>query len=150
MFPGIQALFDQLASAIGVEALPANQDGGVQLSVGDNSTVVLFGEDEATLLVVSPVASLPKDINYGTVLWLLRRNFHDSPIAPFRVACDTVGGIVVWGRIPVDGMTGERLATLLDAIATEADLIREEVGVDEPPGTDARDTGPPDTGATVG
>ena len=87
--------------------------------------------------MVSPVASLPKEINYGTALWLLRRNFYDSPIAPFRVSCDTAGSIVVWGRVPVDGMTGERLATLLDALAAEADLIREEVEVDDTPYTEA-------------
>ena len=35
MFPNIQALFDELAKAIGVDTLPANQDGGVQLTVGE-------------------------------------------------------------------------------------------------------------------
>jgi hypothetical protein len=57
----------------------------------------------------------------------LRRNFYDSPVAPFRVSCDTAGSIVVWGRVPVQGMTGESLAALLDALAAEADLIRAEV-----------------------
>jgi hypothetical protein len=73
---------------------------------------------------------LLKKIDYGATLWLLRRNFYDSPIAPFRVSCDTAGSIVVWGRVPIEGMTGETLAGLIDALAAEADLIREEVAVD--------------------
>jgi hypothetical protein len=73
---------------------------------------------------------LPKKLDYGTTLWLLRRNFYDSPIAPFRVSCDTAGSIVVWGRVPIEGMTGEALAGLLDALAAEADFIRAEVEVD--------------------
>jgi hypothetical protein len=60
----------------------------------------------------------------------LRRNFYDSPISPFRVACDTAGTIVVWGRVPIEGMTGEALAKLIDALAAETNFIREEVETD--------------------
>lgn len=60
-------------------------------------------------------------------IWLLRRNFYDSSISPFRLSCDTAGDIVVWGRVPVEGMTGESLAGLLDALAAEANFMREEV-----------------------
>lgn len=131
MFPRTEALYADLAKTLGLETLPADENGGIQLNVGDDSTVVLFAEDEFTLLVVSPVASLPKQIDYGRALWLLRRNFYDSPIAPFRVSCDQAGSIVIWGRIPVDGLSGEQLATFIDALAAEADLIREEVEIDE-------------------
>ena len=133
MFQQTEALYQDLAKTLGVDALPADQNGGVQLTVGDHSSVILFAEDEFTVLMVSPVTTLPKDINYGTTLWLLRRNFYDSPIAPFRVSCDKAGSIVVWGRVPVDGMTGEQLAKLIDALATEGDLIRDEVEVDTSP-----------------
>ena len=81
-------------------------------------------------MLVSPVMPLPKKVDYGGTLWLLRRNFYDSPIAPFRVACDTAGSIIVWGRVPIDGMTGEALAGLIDALAAEANFIRQEVEVD--------------------
>jgi hypothetical protein len=128
-FPTIQAVLDSLAKAVGVDSLPANADGGVPLTVGEDTTVILYGEDPATILAAAPVAELPKTLDYGSAQWLLRRNFYDSPIAPFRVACDTAGNLVVWGRIPVDGMTGEQLAKLLDAIATEAELIRSELGI---------------------
>jgi hypothetical protein len=131
MFERVRALYDDLAATLGEAALPADANGGLQLSVGENSTVALFAEDEFTLLLASPVTALPKQVDYGRVLWLLRRNFYDSPIAPFRIACDAAGNIVVWGRVPVEGMTGEQLAKLLDALAAEADLIREEVEVDE-------------------
>lgn len=130
MFGRTEALYKDLAKALGVDSLPADQNGGVQLTVGDHSSIVLFAEDEFTVLMVSPVTTLPKGINYGTMLWLLRRNFYDSPIAPFRVSCDKAGSIVLWGRVPVDGMTGEQLAKLIDALAAEGDLIREEVEVD--------------------
>lgn len=130
MFKRTQTLYAALAKTLGVAALPADDNGSVQLSIGENSTVNLFAENEFTLMLVSPVMSLPKSIDYGAALWLLRRNFYDSPIAPFRVSCDTAGTIVVWGRLPIEGMTGEALAALIDALAAEADLIREEVAVD--------------------
>ena len=130
MFKQTQSLYAALAKTLGVGALPADDNGGVQLSIGNNSTVTMFAEDERTLMLVSPVMPLPKKLDYGTTLWLLRRNFYDSPIAPFRVSCDTAGSIVVWGRVPVEGMTGESLAGLLDALAAEADFIRAEVEVD--------------------
>lgn len=127
MFKRTQLLYAALAKTLGVAALPADDNGGVQLSIGDNSSVTLLAEDEFTLMLVSPVMPLPKNVDYGTTLWLLRRNFYDSPIAPFRVSCDTAGNIVVWGRVPIEGMTGEGLAGLLDAIGAEADFIRGEV-----------------------
>ena len=38
----------------------------------------------------------------------MRRNFHDSPLAPFRVGCDKAGTLVVWGRMPIDGLSGDQ------------------------------------------
>jgi hypothetical protein len=130
MFKRTQALYAALAKTLGVPTLPADENGGIQLTVGENSTVTLFAEDEFTLMLVSPVVPLPNKIEYGTALWLLRRNFYDSPLAPFRVSCDTAGTLVVWGRVPTEGMTGESLASLVDAVAAEADLIRTEVEVE--------------------
>ena len=130
MFKRTQSLYAALAKTLGVGVLPADDNGGVQLTIGNNSTVTLFAEDEFTLMLVSAVMPLPKTLDYGTTLWLLRRNFYDSPVAPFRVSCDTAGSIVVWGRVPVEGMTGESLAGLIDALAAEADFIRQEVETD--------------------
>jgi hypothetical protein len=122
-----QALYADLAKALGLQALPADANGGIQLSVGDASTVILFAENNETLLVAAPVAALPKRPDYGMALWLLRCNFYDSPIEPFRVACDTEGNIILWGRLPMAGLTGAALATLIDAVSTEAARVREEV-----------------------
>jgi hypothetical protein len=130
MFAPIQKLFAEYAKSIGAEQLPADESGMVTLSVGDDSTVVLIGEDDNSLLVMTPVAELPKTADYGTMLWLLRRNFYDSPIAPFRVSCDAAGSIVVWGRVPVDGMTADDLGGILEALAEEADFIRGEIATD--------------------
>ncbi len=122
-----QALYADLAKSLGLAALPADNNGGVQLAVGDTSTVILFAENDETLLIAAPVAALPKQPEYGLTLWLLRRNFYDSPIEPFRVSCDTEGNIVLWGRLPMAGLTGAALAALIDAVATEANRVRAEV-----------------------
>jgi hypothetical protein len=131
MSPSAQALYAQLAKALGVDAVPADARGIVQLDVGDEGRVVIVPEDAHTLMLLSPVAALPPSMDRGTLLWLMRRNFHDSPLAPFRIGCDAAGSVVVWGRMPIDGLTGEQLAGLLDAVAAEAALIREEIAVEE-------------------
>jgi hypothetical protein len=129
MFASIESLFKDLAASIGVGALPLDENGAATLAVGDTSTVILIGETEETLLVMAPVGTLPVDIDYATVLWLLQRGFHDSPIAPFRVSCDEAATVVVWGRIPVDGMTAADLLKLAGALGDEVDIIRTEVGI---------------------
>ncbi|MCE9659857.1 MAG: CesT family type III secretion system chaperone [Burkholderiales bacterium] len=137
MSPSAQALYAQLAQALGVEAIPADAQGIVQLEVGDEGRVVIVPEDAHTLMLLSPVAPLPSALDKGTLLWLMRRNFHDSPLAPFRIGCDKAGNVVVWGRLPIDGLSGEQLAGLLDAVAAEAALIREEIATDEEEGAEA-------------
>ena len=131
MFESTRRLYDELAKALGLDTLEADAHGSLQLNIGDNASVVMFAESEASLMILSAVMPLPHKLDYGTVLWLLRRNFHDSPIAPFTVACDKAGSIVVWGRVPVAGLSGETLAGLLDALGAETDLIREELATDE-------------------
>jgi len=140
MFDTTQTLYTELAKALGVPAIPADKQGIVQLSVGDDGSLVLVPEDPHTLMLMSPVAALPPTMDRGTLLWLMRRNFHDSPLSPFRIGCDTAGSLVVWGRLPIDGMSGEQLAGLIDAVAAEAALIREEIAIDESP-DDAQDEG---------
>jgi hypothetical protein len=137
MSPSAQALYIQLAKALGVASVPGDARGIVQLNVGDDGRVVLVPEDAYTLMLLSPVAALPKTLDRGTLLWLMRRNFHDSPIAPFRIGCDSAGSLVVWGRMPIEGMSGTQLAGLLDAVAAEAALIRAEIGTDESVDADA-------------
>ncbi len=131
MLEQTRALYAALAKALGVASLPQDNDGAVALTVGEDSQVLMYGEDDTTILIVAPVAELPRRTDHGTVLWLLRRNFYDSDLAPFCVAADTGGHVVLWGRIPVAGMTGELLASLLDQLGTEARRTREELGGDD-------------------
>lgn len=131
MFATIEALFKDVAATIGAASLPVDENGAATLAVGDTASVVLIGETEDTLLVMAPVGTLPPDIDYASMLWLLRRGFHDSPIAPFRVSCDEAATVVVWGRIPVDGMTAADLMKLLSALGDEVETIRTETGIAE-------------------
>ena len=131
MSPEAKALYGQLAKALGVAEVPADANGIVHLDVGDDGRAVIVPEDAHTLMLMAPVGPLPDGADRGTLLWLMRRNFHDSPLAPFRIGCDKACTLVVWGRMPIDGLTGEQLAGLVDAVAAEAALIREETAVDE-------------------
>ncbi|HKM64443.1 MAG TPA: CesT family type III secretion system chaperone [Acidisphaera sp.] len=129
MHETLRALYAELAKAIGVSSLPADEAGAVQLTIGDDVSVVLFPESDVTLTIVAPVMALPAQVDYGRALWLLRRNHYDSDIAPFRVSCDADGLLVLWGRLPTSGLTGLQLAETIDAIATQINTIREEVTV---------------------
>jgi hypothetical protein len=144
MFDSTRKLYAQLATALGVEAIPADERGIVQLEVGDEGRVALVPEDPYTLMLMAPSLALPGKLDSGSQLWLLRRNFHDSPLAPFRIGCDKAGTLVVWGRVPTEGLSGQALADLIDAVATEAALIRDELasGGDEAE-ADADDAGEP-------
>ena len=132
MFESSKRLFDEYAKTLGIASLPVEPSGFVQLTVGETATVLLYPESEESLLVVTPVAALPHKVDYGVVRWLLGRNFYDSPMAPFRVACDASGSVVVWGRVPVEALSAEGLAQLLNAVVDEGDLIRAELGLDAP------------------
>jgi hypothetical protein len=129
MFASIQTLFKNVAATIGVPSLPLDENEAATLAVGDSATAILIGEAEDTLLVMAPVGALPLDIDYASTVWLLQRGFHDSPIAPFRVSCDSAGTVVIWGRIPVEGMEAADLMKLLSALGDEVDTIRAEVGI---------------------
>lgn len=125
-----ETLFKEFAKSIGVDKLPTDENGGVQLKVGETASVILFSESANNIMVVSPVVALPKTLDYATQRWLLRRNFYDSPIAPFRISCDEAGTVVIWGRVPLPGLTAEALGDIVDAVATEADFIRSEIDVE--------------------
>ncbi len=134
MSPSAKKLYEDLAQALGVPEVPADAQGIVQLTLGsgdDEGSIVLVPEDAATLMLMAPVGPLPKaGIDGGTLLWLMRRNFHDSPLAPFRLGADKAGTLVIWGRMPIDGMTGIELAALLQAVLEEAANVREEMATE--------------------
>src|SRR5262245_21676341 len=107
--PETRALFAALAQELKLPALEPDAAGGVQLSVGDDSTVLVFGQSDGFVLIAAPAVALPKEPDYATMAWLLHRNFYDSDLAPFRVAADAGGTLVLWGRVPVEGLTGAAL-----------------------------------------
>jgi len=100
MFKSTETLYADLAQTLGVAELPADASGSLELTIGEDSTVILFAEDEYSLMLVAPVMPLPANLDYGLVLWLMRRNFYDSPLAPFRVSCDAAGTLVLWAACP--------------------------------------------------
>jgi hypothetical protein len=123
----VRALFAELAIELGVEELPVDNNGAVQLTVGEDTTVALFAQVDRTLLVVLPLGPLPADIGYTLAFWLLRQNLYVSDLAPFTLACDEAGTLVLWGRVPLTDLTGASLAALIDALAAEARRIQEDI-----------------------
>lgn len=121
------ALYADLARTLGVTELVPDAHGGIELSVGSDATVVLYGTNDVDLLVVAPVAALPSEPGYALASWLLKRNFYDSDLLPFRLACDKQSNVILWGRVPLEGQTGERLSGLINVVATQAGRIRTEM-----------------------
>ncbi len=121
-----RALYADLAKALGTDSLPPDNNNAIQLTIGEQS-LVLMGEDDITMLIVAPVAELPRTLDYGVVLWLLSRNLYNSDISPFTAACDASGNVLLWARIALEGQTGETLAGLLDAVAGEAERTFKEL-----------------------
>ena len=130
MHQAITALYADLGRAIGGAALQPDAAGTLTLDVGDDASVSIFAESALAVMLAAPALPLPLATDYGRALWLLRRNFHDSPIAPFHLGCDAAGMLVVWGRVPVEGLTGSGLMELARALADEVARIRAEVAVD--------------------
>lgn len=125
-------LYAELAKALGLGDLGADETGAVQIRVGDDA-VVLFAENELTVTVVAPIVTLPPELDYGRLLWLLRRNHYDSPIAPFRISCNPNTVVTVWGRVPIEGLSGGDFAVLLDNLVIEVGNIRAELAIETGP-----------------
>lgn len=122
-----KALYDDLAKELGVTELPIDSNGGVELTVGERTKVILFSENDRTLLVVSPIAALPTDPGFGLMAWLFRKNLYDSALAPFCIATDADANLILWGRFASAELNGSKLAGLIDAVASESEAIRTEI-----------------------
>lgn len=120
-------LLADLGKALGIAGLTPDADGGIRLSIGEDIAVSLYAEGDS-VLVIAPIGPLPAAPGYGAVAWLLRRNLYRSDIAPFVAACDDNGTLLLWARLPAATLDGARLAALLDALAGEAVITRNEVG----------------------
>jgi hypothetical protein len=117
----------ELAKELQVDSLPIDQNGGVQLQVGENTTVVIYSQNDSSLLIVVPIAPLPTHPDFGIMARLLRLNLFDSRLSPFTLATDTNATVVLWGRVEIESITAASLAGLIDSLATETELIRSEI-----------------------
>jgi len=122
-----RALIAGLASAIGLPSLSSGDDGGYQLTVGEDTDVLIYGGDNETILVVAPIADLPLQPDYGLTVYLLGNNMFDSPLLPFHVAIDDGGGLILWSRLPIERLNGESLASVMNGLAQQVKMMREEL-----------------------
>lgn len=128
--PGLEktkALIMELATALGMEAPPPDDDGGYQIVVGEDTDVMIYGGDDETVLIVAPIAQLPRNPEYGTVIYLLRNNMFDSPIMPFQVAVDDEGGVILWARLPIAELSGDSLASIVKGLDEQVAEMRGEL-----------------------
>ena len=93
-----RALMADLAKELKLPGLPQDDTGGFELTIGDDTTVLIYGGDDETMLVISPIGPLPDTPDYGLVSYLLRQNMFNSDVAPFQVAVDDGGGVILWAR----------------------------------------------------
>jgi len=87
-----RSLIADLASALKIGALPPDASGGYQLTIGGTTTLLIYGGDDETILLVAPLGKLPPKPEYGLVLYLLRANMFNSDLTPFQIAVDEAGG----------------------------------------------------------
>lgn len=124
------ALYAELAKELAVKELKPNSDGGVQLSVGKNLNVYLYGDRDEALLVVMLIAPLPQTPSHALTAWLLRKNLYDSQLLPFVIATDLDANVVVWGRVPLAQLDGSKLKTMLGKLGVEGEKLHKEIQTD--------------------
>jgi len=122
-----RALAAGLAKAIGLDQVPPDDSGGYHLTVGEATDIFVYGGDDETILLVAPVATLPRSVDYGLALYLLRANMFDSDMAPFQFAADAQGGLIFWGRLRIVDFDGTSLSALIDRVAERVREFRAEV-----------------------
>ena len=122
-----RALIAQLAAALGLPSLPSDNNNGTPLEI-DGRTVLIYGGDDESILLVAPVAPLPEEPGYGLTAYLLRKNLFQSDLAPFQVALDDGGTVVVWGRLQIADLDGAVLAAVLKRLAQRVGDIAGEMG----------------------
>ncbi|MBC7942164.1 MAG: CesT family type III secretion system chaperone [Chitinophagaceae bacterium] len=132
-----QALLDELWPLLGLAALPLDARGGAALTLAAGVPVTLFGEaGDQTVLVVLTLGRLPPASDYAATAWLFKRNIFDSRLAPFVIAADAQGDLLLWSRLPLAGLSGKTLAAALDTLGAQAIRIRAEAGLTAPAAQD--------------
>jgi hypothetical protein len=134
-------LVAELAKLLRLPALARNEDGGFYLRVGRKADIYIYGGDEDMILILSPVAPLPKKPEYALMLYLLGSNSFDSDAWPFLVSVDRAGMVGFWGRVRIDDLTGASLADLIQRVADRTVKIRREIESGNPD-PDSKPTNP--------
>jgi hypothetical protein len=122
-----RALMADLAKVIGLDELPPDDSGGYHLAVAGGTDIFVYGGADETILVVALVATLPRSIDYGLALYLLRANMFNADTAPFQVAADPQGALIFWGRLRIAEFNGASLSALIDALAERIGEFRSEI-----------------------
>jgi Tir chaperone protein (CesT) family len=122
-----KALIADLATALKVASLPPDAGGGYQLTVGGTTTLLIYGGDDETILIIIPLGRLPHKPDYGLVLSFMRANMFNSDLAPFQVAADPAGMLILWGRVTIAEFTGVRLTGLIGVLADRAEAMRGDI-----------------------
>jgi Tir chaperone protein (CesT) family len=122
-----RALMAEMATAANLPGLPPSDDGGFEITIGEDTSVLIYGENDETLLVVAPVQKLPPAPGYALTAWLLSQNMINSGLEPFRIALDAGSTLVLWGRLALGDLTGERLAGLLGPLSERVKDVRDAV-----------------------
>jgi hypothetical protein len=121
-----RALIADLARALGLAELPPDNDNGYKLIIRER-TLSLYGSDDESILLVAPLVPLPTDPGYGLTAYLLRKNLFQSDIAPFQVALENAGNLLIWGRLAVADLDGPTLAAVLNRLAERAAEMAGEI-----------------------
>ncbi len=125
-----RALMAELAAVIGTAELPQDPSGGYSISVGTQTTVLIYGGDDEFILVVVPLGKLPLDPSYAVVTYLLGFNMFNSDTAPFVTATDEGGTLILWGKLRIDALDGKALGQVLDNLDGVATKIRDQAGIE--------------------
>ena len=122
-----RALMADLAAVLRLPGMPPDDDNGYRLTIGADVTVLLYGEADTTLLAIAPLGPLPPGAGYGLTAYLLGRNMFNGDLTPFQVALDGGGGVILWGRLALAGLDGQRLAGVLNILSDRAAEIGAEL-----------------------
>ena len=125
--PRTRALMTELAAALGLASLPADDSGGYHFTIGADTEIYIFGGDDKSFLMIAPVAPLPREPGYGLVVYLLRNNMFSSDDAPFQIAVDEGGTVLFWGRLNIAEFSGAVLGALIECVVERVAEIRGEI-----------------------
>jgi hypothetical protein len=117
-------LIANISDALGVPPLTRGNNGEYSLTAGENTEVMIFGGGDETILIVAPLAELPRPADRAVTTYLLRHNMFDSALLPFHVALDEDGGLILWARLRIDDLSGESLASLVHALGCKIAEMR--------------------------